>query len=246
MKTLLCVLALALLATTAEAQTVDVAALSKELDELYRSKSSEGTMTMSIKTPDFERELTMKVYSRGMDDTLIRIMSPRKEAGTSTLKRGNEMWNYLPKIKKTIRIPPSMMMGSWMGSDFTNDDLVRESTWEDDYTVTLAKAPPAGQICLEYVPKPDAPVTWSKVVACVDEASHLPDTMDFYDEKDRKARTIAYADVRELGGRTVPTRMTLTPHTKEGHRTVVTYDEMEFDHELPENLFTITNLRRSE
>lgn len=244
MRMMLAALALLLVATTARAE-VDPKALSKELDELYRSKASEGKLTMKVRTPDYQRDMTMKIWSRGMDDTLVIISAPRKDAGTASLKRGSEMWNYLPKIKKTIRIPPSMMMGSWMGSDFTNDDLVRESSWEEDFDVSLEPSPPAGQVCLRYSPKPTAVITWSRVVTCFDAASRLPLTSDYYDEKDRKARRMTFSDVRVLGGRTLPCRMTMVPLTKEGHETTVIYDEMTFDGDVPDHLFTLTNLRRA-
>ena len=237
--------ALLLIGGVAHAE-VDPRALAKEMDELYRSKTSEGRMTMKVRTPDYQREMSMKMWSRGMDDTLVVITAPRKEEGTASLKRGNEMWNYLPKIKKTIRIPPSMMMGSWMGSDFTNDDLVRESSWEQDFDLSIDADPPAGQVCLRFLPKEDAVVTWSRIVTCFEEASHLPVTSDYYDEKDRKARRMTFSDVRELGGRRIPARMTLVPLTKEGHETVVIYDEMKFDGDVPDSLFTLTNLRRAD
>ena len=99
--------------------------LSARLDDLYRSSSSHGRILMHVKTPDYERRLEMEVWSRGQDHTLVRIHSPRKERGVATLKKGKEMWNWLPKIKRTVRVPPSMMMSSWMGSDLTNDGLHR-------------------------------------------------------------------------------------------------------------------------
>ena len=236
-------------AAQASAAPVDPAArvlvLSRRLDRLYRAESSHGNMRMRVVTPNYERELTLEVWSRGMDDTLVRIKSPRKERGTATLKRGNEMWNYLPKIKRTIRIPASMMMGAWMGSDLTNDDLMRESSWEQDYDVALSPSPASGEVCLDYVPKPSAAVTWSKVRVCFDEATELPKAQLFFDEKGREARRITLDKVTEMGGRMLPARMTLVPLRKEGHQTVVEYEDMEFDVEHPANLFTLTRLRRS-
>ena len=111
------------------------AALLKEIDELYRSATSISTMKMEIVTPNWQRTLEMQSWTVGMEDTFIRILSPRKDRGVATLKKGNEMWNYFPKINKVIKVPPSMMMGSWMGSDFTNDDLVKEASLVDDYHV---------------------------------------------------------------------------------------------------------------
>jgi outer membrane lipoprotein-sorting protein len=218
--------------------------LNRKMDLLYRATTSKGRMTMKVVTPNYERTLSMEVLSRGQEDTLIRIRSPRKERGISTLKRGTEMWNYLPKIRKTIRIPPSMMMGSWMGSDFTNDDLVKQSSWENDYTVTWAEGAQAGQLCVRSVPREGAVVNWSRVIGCFDAKTHIPLTMSFYDEKNREVRRLTYSDVKNLGGRMVPTKMTLIPLLKKGNKTVVVYDEMAFDLALPDNTFTLTNLRR--
>ncbi len=220
--------------------------ISHELDRLYRSEFSHGNVRMRVKTPHYERELAMEIWTRGLDDTLVRIHSPRKERGTSTLKKGREMWNYLPKIKKTIRIPPSLMMSSWMGSDFTNDDMVRESSWQQDYTASVQKGAPAGQICLDYRARSDAAVAWDRVVVCVNEKTYVPLTEAFYDEKGRKARVMEFSDVKSFSGRPVPSKMTLTPLTadKRGNETVVIYDELEFDEPLPDRLFSLTNLRR--
>ncbi|MCB1694539.1 MAG: outer membrane lipoprotein-sorting protein, partial [Pseudomonadales bacterium] len=189
-----------------------------KLDELFRSKASKGRMTMTVVTPDFERTLGMNMVTRGMEDTLIRITSPRKEAGISTLKKGTEMWNYLPKVKKTVRVPPSMMMGAWMGSDFTNDDLVRASSWENDYDMAFVDGVGAGdEVCLRYTPKPSAAVTWDHIDTCFDGGTSLPHRQDFYDEKGRKARTLHFSEVKEMGGRTIPSVMTLEPLLKQGH-----------------------------
>jgi outer membrane lipoprotein-sorting protein len=222
---------------------VDLEQLTREFDQLYRSESSEGEISMSIVTPNYQRTLVMSVWSKGMDYTLVRIQSPRKEKGVATLKRETEMWNYLPKIRKTIRIPPSMMMGSWMGSDFTNDDLMRESTWSEDYAAELGPEE-AGKIVIVYNARPDAPVAWPKVVARFDEESHLPLELVFYDEKDRAVRKMTYSEVDDLGGRRMPTKMTLTPLLKENQRTEVHYREMAFDVSLPDQFFSLSNLKR--
>ena len=220
--------------------------ISRRLDQLYRAGSSRGRMSMTVQTPHFKRTLTMSVVTRGQEDTLIRILEPRREEGIGTLKKGREMWNYLPKIRKTIRVPPSMMTSSWMGSDFTNDDLVRASSWEKDYTVAWAGAEAkAGELCLVYTPKPTAAVTWSRVVSCVDPKDLLPRTMDYYDEKGRKARTMTFDEVKDLGGRRIPARMVLVPHARPGNRTEIRYEEMTWDVSVPADTFTLSALRRS-
>ena len=227
-------------------RVIDPYEISRHLDELYRSTSSRGKMTMTVTTKHYSRTVTMKMWSRGQDDTLAIITSPAKERGIATLKRGSEMWNYLPKIDKTIRIPPSMMMASWMGSDFTNDDLMRETSWEKDYTIALAEDPPQGQIGLIYVPREDAPVTWSRVVGYMEEESFLPVIIEYYDEKERKVRVMTFEETTLMGGRLIPKKMTLTPLSEEkrGNVTVLVYEEMEFDIPLDDNLFTLSSLRR--
>jgi hypothetical protein len=204
-------------------------------------------MAMTITTPHFTRRLELDTLSRGMDDTLIRIRAPAKERGTATLKRGNEMWNYLPKVAKTIRVPPSMMMGSWMGSDLTNDDLVRASSWERDYSVRFGPDRDGGRTrCLEYTPRPAAAVTWRGVIACFDRASELPTRIEYLDDKGRKARTMTYGAVRELGGRRLPTTWTIEPHLAEraGNRTVMEVLEMQWDVPVRDEDLSLAALRQ--
>lgn len=221
--------------------------LSKKLDELYRSKASKGEMTMTIITPHYKRTLTMQLTSRGTSDTLIRIKSPRKERGISTLKKGNEMWNYLPKIRKVVRVPPSMMMGSWMGSDMSNDDLVHGSSFEKDYTITSStEGAKEHEFCFASIPKPKAAVTWSKVISCFDKKSELPVHQDFYDEKGRKVRQMLFSDVRNLGGRTIPTTMTVLPLSgeKKGNRTIMHFNKMDYNATVSDATFSLANLKR--
>jgi outer membrane lipoprotein-sorting protein len=228
--------------TLSEAQ---INSMLNNLDSLYRSDSSKGVMSMKVVTAHYTRTLKMEMVTRGQDDTLIRIVSPRKEKGVSTLKRGNEMWNYLPKIKKVIRIPASMMGGSWMGSDLTNDDLVRGSSYKNDYTTQHVPARP-GEICLLHTPKENAAITWSKVHSCFDAGNQLPKRMEFYDEKDRKVRLLEYDEVKSLGGRLLPTRMTLTPLSEDnlGNKTVMSFEEMQFNVDVNATTFSEANLRR--
>lgn len=257
-------LLVALASSTALAggSAADAVALSRKLDLLYRSDTSHGVMRMHIKTRHYERTLEMEMWTRGLDDTLVRIKKPRKERGVATLKKGSEMWNYLPKIRKTIRVPPSMMMGSWMGSDFTNDDLVRSSSWEKDYEMTWddAAAKGKGERCIRSTPKPAAAVTWTKVVSCFVKrgdgaakgadgaaAVELPTRQDFFDEKGRLARTMTFSDIKELGGRRIPATMTLTPllGDKKGNETIIEMVSMDFGVKHPANTFSQANLRRS-
>ncbi|MEM1347701.1 MAG: outer membrane lipoprotein-sorting protein, partial [Myxococcota bacterium] len=192
-----------------------------------------------------ERTLEMEMTTLGSEHTLIRILSPRKEKGISTLKRGNEMWNYLPKVKKVVRVPASMMTSSWMGSDITNDDLVRESSYEDDYTVARVEGP-EDEYCFAYVPNEDAPVTWSKVVACFDRTYELPRRQEFFDEKGRKVRVMTFDQIKKVDGRVMPTRISVLPLSKDkkGNKTVMIYKAMKFDVDVDASVFSMANLRR--
>lgn len=243
---LLAIVAAALIARAASAGS-EVDLIAEKLDTLYRSDASHSQMTMQITTKNYERALDMEVWTRGMDDTLVRIRAPRKEKGTSTLKKGREMWNFLPKIKKTIRVPPSMMMSGWMGSDLTNDDMVRESSWQRDYVASmLDQAARSEQKCVEFKAKSDAAVAWDRVVVCVDPEKYYPIRQDFYDEKGRHARSMTFSDVRIFSGREMPTRISVKPllDDKKGNETVLVYRDIVFDLELDETLFSLARLRR--
>jgi outer membrane lipoprotein-sorting protein len=223
----------------------DVEAIVQKLDELYRSTSSHARLEMHVVTPHWERTLRMEAWSRGMEKTLIRITSPAKEKGVATLRVGNEMWNYLPKTNKVMKVPPSMMMSSWMGSDFTNDDLVREFTFLEDYMYERIY-PPEGQedlIYLRFTPKEGRPIVWGKVVGAVRKADYLPVWEEYYDEKDRLMRQMNFKEIEEFDGRRIPSVLELLPQNKEGHRTVVRYLEVTFNLPIPEDRFSLRALR---
>lgn len=220
----------------------DGIALLKKVDELYRSDSSVSTMTMRITTPNWQRSLTMQGWSVGMDDTFIRILSPKKDRGVATLKKGREMWNYFPKINKTIKVPPSMMMGSWMGSDFTNDDLVREVSLVKEYEVE--KKDENDNFRLVLMPKKETVTVWGRIEILVEQKSLLPIEQVYFNEKGEKVRTMTFSDVKEFSGKKLPAVMSMVPHNKEGHKTEVIYEELSFDQPLGDNVFTLRNLQK--
>jgi outer membrane lipoprotein-sorting protein len=217
----------------------------RRMDELYRSRTSQALVEMEVVTPNWQRTLRMRIWSRGLEDTFIRILEPKKEAGFATLRLGNEMWNYLPKTGKVLKVPPSMMMSSWMGSDLTNDDLVKEFTFVESYRfeMTTPEAPEPGLVYVRCVPKEGLPIVWGSVVLAVREDDLIPVWERYYDEKGGLAREIAFRDVRAFGGRRIPATMELVPASKEGHKTVLRYVEARFDVRLPSDTFTLRNLR---
>lgn len=244
------ILSLALLLPVAAFAQQSDTDLARELlnstDDQYRGESSVATMVMNVKTSRWTRSLRMKSWSKGEDKSLIRIESPAKEAGVTTLKVGNSIWNYLPKVDRTMKVPAGMMSGSWMGSHFTNDDLVKESRMADDFTFVVAERPDAagqGQWRIDCTAKPDAAVVWGKVVVYL-RPDKLATKIDYYDEKDVLVRTMEFADIKEMSGRMVPTRMRLVPHDKEGEYTEVIYEELDLGANVDESMFSLQALKR--
>ena len=229
----------------AQERSLDIDAIMQRVDELYRSESSYSVVEMDIVTPNYERTLRMRVWTMGMKKTFVRIDSPKKEEGMGTLRMDNEMWNYLPKTNKVMKIPPSMMMGSWMGSDFTNDDLVSELTYREDYTCAWAKveSPEPHVLYIKCTPKEGVPVVWGYLVMALREADDIPLWEKYYDEKGRLMRRIEFSDVRRYGERLLPGTMTVIPENKEGHRTIMRYETAEFDAGVDSEVFSLRNLR---
>ncbi|GLI35109.1 outer membrane lipoprotein-sorting protein [Desulforhabdus amnigena] len=217
------------------------------MDDLYRGESSHGEMTMVVVTAHWKRTLSLEFWSKGKEKSLIKILAPIKEKDTATLRSGNEIWNYLPKVKRVIKLPSSMMSASWMGSHFTNDDLVKESRFVEDYDFEVTfEGRRAGKDIVEVtcIPKPDAPVVWGKVVVVVRLQDYLPLESAYFDEELHLARTMTFSDVRTFSGRTLPARMVVVPADKPGERTEVTYREIAFDLDLSDEIFSIRNLQK--
>ncbi len=227
---------------------IDVNELILQIDRLYRAETSYSEVEMEIVTPHWQRTLSMLGWSEGMDKTFLRLTSPRREKGMATLRIDNEMWNFLPKTNKVMKIPPSMMMGSWMGSDFSNDDLVKESSLFEDYTFELITPDSASEdvIYINSIPREDLAVVWGSIVTAIRKADHLPIWQKYYDEKGELKRTMTYSEIKNLGGRMIPTVLTMVPQTKEGHRTLIRYLKAEFDLKLDDDVFTLRNLRTRE
>jgi hypothetical protein len=216
-------------------------------DDINRGASSRAVMVMQVKTDRYDRTMKMRALSRGTEDSLVTILEPAKDAGVSTLKVGENLWNYLPKVDRTMKIPAGMMGGSWMGSHFSNDDLVKQSRMSEDYTATLTSKPtpeaPQTNWVIELVPKPEAPVVWGKVMVTI-RPDRVPTEIVYFDEKGAPVRTMAFTDIQEIGKRKVPMTMTLTPADKPGEFTQIKYAELEFDVELSEKSFTLQALKQ--
>jgi hypothetical protein len=217
------------------------------VDRMLRGDSSHGIVEMTVVTKRWKRTLALEIWSEGTEKALIHILRPKKEAGTATLKVEADIWNYLPKIDRTIRVPSSMMMGSWMGSHFTNDDLVKESRLIRDYDITLSfegdrEGVPVYEFTL--IPNPDAPVVWGKILYEVRSEDLVPMWAKYYDEDGELKRTLTFYEVKKIGNRLIPVRMKLVPSDKPDEFTEMYYEKLEFDIEIPARTFSLSELRK--
>jgi len=246
---------------------LDLAAAVKYFEDLYRSRSSIAEMELTVTRPRRTRTLRMKAWSLGEEKALIVIETPAREKGTATLKVGDNLWNYLPKIRRTIRIPPSMMLAPWMGSDFTNDDLVHEASYSKDYEYGLVgpSEEPKGWL-VRFKAKPKVVGLWKRFELVVSEEGTLPLKAIYYDRKDRASREITWDRVRIVDGKRIPTRLVLIPLDKvkgkgkgeeqeektgvsgeknrENYKTEIIYHDIDFDVAVPESTFSLSRLEQ--
>jgi outer membrane lipoprotein-sorting protein len=216
------------------------------VDRLLRGESSRGTVSMEIVTEHWSRSMEMRIWSLGTDNALIRITAPEKDAGTATLKVGHEIWNYLPRVDRTIKLPPSLMGDGWMGSHFTNDDLVKDSRLIDDYDITIGyEGARDGVPVWEFVltPKPEAAVVWGRIEEQVRKADLMPVWARFYDDRGNLSRTMTFSGHRTMGGRLVPTRTVVQPADKPNERTTISYRDLEFDIQINPSFFSLRRLQ---
>lgn len=247
MKRLWLILATFHLAFIAIAQNYSAKEIVKLADDKNRGLSSKGEMTMTIVRPDWTRSVTMKSWSKGNDFAMVLITAPPKEKGQVFLKRRNEMWNWVPAIDKMVKIPPSMMLQSWMGSDFTNDDLVQQSSIVKDYShKLLAKENIRGHECykIELIPLPDATVVWGKIIAWITTDGFDMWKSEYYDEDMELVNVENAFDIKKMGDRSIPVRMEIVPVTKKGQKTILEINTMLFNIPIEESFFSQQNMKK--
>jgi len=211
-------------------------------------KTLHAEVDMAITTPSWSRTVSLAVRMDRPGKSFLRVLAPAKDAGISSLRIETEMWNYIPAIERTIKIPPSLMLQPWLGSDFTNDDLVKESSLVNDYTHKMLETPNpqgSGQYVVEALPKPNAAVVWGKVIYSV-RADFVPLKLQFFDERGQLVRSLIYSDVRRLDGRDVPTRWEMTPSDKPGKFTVITVKGAQYDRPIDTGVFSLRNLTKKD
>ncbi len=216
-------------------------------NDLMRGKSSKGEMTMKIIRPKWERTISFKTWSKGSEYSIIYVTAPAKEKGQVFLKREKEMWNWVPSIERMIKIPPSMMMQSWMGSDMTNDDLVKESSIVYDYDhKILGRETLESYECymIELIPKEGVPVVWGKIISWISVKEYFTLKNEYYDEDGYLVNRETLSKIKNVGNRVMPTFFEMIPVDKEGYKTTMEFTNMEFDINIKDDFFSIQNMKR--
>jgi outer membrane lipoprotein-sorting protein len=246
MKTLISTFALLSLFITVSAQ--DAKDIIRKAEEKMRGKESAYMeMTIEVIRPKWTRTMALKSWSKGNDYSLMVLTEPAKDAGTAFLKRYKEVWNWVPSIERSIKMPPSMMMQSWMGTDLNNDDLVRESSNVTDYVHVLAgDSVVDGRSCWKIVltPKPEAPVVWGKVVAFIDKENYVQLKAEQYDEDGFLVNVMLGKDVKTMDGVVMATTLELIPIEKEGQRTIMHIMKIKFNEAYSDDFFTVQNMKK--
>jgi len=217
----------------------------KKLEKNLRGDYMYSTMSMIITSKRGKRTVKIESWSKGNDESFMKILYPKKDKGITFLKIDNQMWQYIPKIERTIKIPSSMMLQSWMGSDFTNDDMIKESSLEEDYHArVLSKS--ANRATLELIPKEDAAVVWGKIIVEVDLKNAVPTKETFYDDRMKKVRVMTFSRVEQHGSHRVPMVMELKPLDagKKKNRTKIIFEKVNFDTKIDPAYFTKQALKR--
>lgn len=238
-------LALATAFAAHAAATPDPDALLKHAFENYRADTSQATVAMTIHRPDWERSLTMKSFTRGESDALVRFLAPAKDAGNATLKLTQGTWVFNPKLNQVIQLPASMMAQSWMGSDFSYNDLAKSEELLTDYThrITATETKDGHTVwTIACDPKPAKPIVWGKVTLKMRDDYVVLEEI-YFDQDMKPARTMTTDKVGPLGGRAYPLVMTMHPSDTPGSWTEIQTQDATFNLSLPDYLFTLSNLQ---
>lgn len=254
LRSLIGVSAIAALGAGEARAPVSAEELVRRAEEILRGSTAELRATMTITTPRWTRSLTLHSWDdRARDRSFIRILAPKKDRGTGFLRHGINLWTYLPRVERVMRIPASMMLQPWMGSDFTNDDLVRESSFVEDYVPRVLDPRVLDGVTLlglELLPREEAPVVWGRLELWLEEDGLAPREFLYYEESDDDGfplvRTLRFDQVEPVQGRPFPYYWEMIPEDKPGHRTVFHVELIRFDEPMEDELFTQENLRRVE
>lgn len=225
----------------------DAKSIVKKADEKAKGNTSIALISIQTIRPNWKREMTVKAWTKGNDLTMILVLTPAKEKGVVFLKKKKEVWNWVPSIERNIKMPPSMMNQSWMGTDFTNDDLVKEASILEDYNHTfLEDVEIEGRDCykIQLIPKPKSAVVWGKVILCIDKKDYMMLHAEYFDEDGKLINTMHCSDVKMLGGRLLPAKMEMIPADKKGNKIILTYKSLVFDTLIADQFFSTQNITK--
>jgi len=228
------------------AVALDADKIVKEGFNYWRGNASIGTVQMLIHREDWERTMTIKAWTRGQKDSLFYIAAPPKDYGNGTLKKGREMWIYNPKINRVVKVPPSMMSQSWMGSDFSNNDLAKSDSLllDYDHSIIGTETHEGKKVyIIKSLPKPNAPVVWGMQRLKIRE-DHIWLSEEFFDEEFQPVKIMTASEIRMMGDRLFPKVWRMQKVDEENRYTQLTYDALEFMSNLPDSLFTLSSLKQ--
>jgi len=234
-------------AASAGAQALSALEIVKRADDNHRGKSSYSEMKMTIVRPAWTREIGLKAWTKGTEYSLTFITAPAKDKGQAFLKRQKDLWNWQPSISRMIKMSSSVMGQSWMGSDFTNDDMVRESSIVNDYTHKLEKTEKVREFdCYKLIltPKENAAVVWGKVITWISTTSFVEIKTEFYDENNELVNTMNSYDIKAYGNRQLASRMEIIPADKPNQKTVMTIEKYDFDIAIDDSFFSQQNMQK--
>ncbi|MGN6394721.1 MAG: outer membrane lipoprotein-sorting protein [Mucilaginibacter sp.] len=240
MKPSACLVLMAFFSLTAIAQ--HATEVVRKADQKMRGSTMQAEMVIKTIRPAWTREMNCKTWMKGNSLAMILITAPAKDKGVVFLKRKKEVWTWVPSLERTVKLPPSMMGQNWMGTDFTNDDLVKESSVVQDYNHTITgDTVIQNRPCfiITMIPKPDAAVVWSKVIICIDKKDFLELNCRFYDEDGKLINTMNSYDIKVMDDRLIPTRFEMIPADKKGHKTEMIYKAVRYNKPIDDRFFTV-------
>ncbi len=238
-------LLLVVLSFAAEGQERDATQIVRDAVDHWRGLSSYTEMTMVIHRPDWERSMTMRAWTKGQDQSLVRVVEPKKDRGNGTLTDENSMWSFSPKVNRVIKVPSSMMGQSWMGSDFSNKDVARADDIIDQYDHSILNREELDGILvydIESIPHEDAAVVWGREVLRIRE-DHVVLEHAFFDQDGELVKKLVSLEVGEMGGRTIAKRQRMAKTDKPEEWTEISVNDVEYEIDLKDSLFTLSNLR---
>ncbi len=234
------------ISTYADASNLNPRKILDSVDDIYRSNTSHGILTLAVTTKNWQRTLTLEQWSKDKNKHLIKVLKPKKEKDLATLRVDTNVWNYMPKVKKVVKIPSSMMSSSWMGSHFSNDDLVKQSRMVKDYDFSISFEGIRDGIDIVEItcfPKMNAAVVWGKVEVIVYKEDFIPLRLIYYDEDLNLSRKLEFSNIQIIDNKKIPLKMQMVPENEPGESTTIQWKEIKFDLTISDDFFSLRKLQ---